>query len=46
MVFFCYEGKAEEIKVREEETGGVEEEECGKALKKIFKLMAEEMAKT
>ena len=33
MVFFCYEGKAEEIKVREEESGGVEEEESGKALR-------------
>ena len=37
MGFFCYEGKAEEIKVREEECGGVEEEESGKALRRIFK---------
>ena len=41
MVFF-YERKAKEIKVREEESGGVEEEECGKALRKIFKPREQE----
>ena len=32
--------------MREEESRGVEEEESGKALRRVFKLMAEEMAKT
>ena len=39
---FCYEGKAEEIKVREEECGGVAEEESGTALRRIFKPREEE----
>ena len=42
----CYEGKAKEIKVREEESGGVEDEESGKALRRIFKPREEERAKT
>ena len=33
---------AEEIKVREEECGGVEEEESGKALRKTFKPREQE----
>ena len=41
---FCYERKAEEIKVREEESGGVVE--SGKALRRIFKPREEEKAKT
>ena len=45
MVFFCCEGKAEEIKMREEESRGVEVEESGKALR-IFKPREEERAKT
>ena len=43
---FCYEGNTEEIKVREEESGGVVEEESGKALTRIFKSREEERAKT
>ena len=42
---FCYEGKAEEIKAREEESGGVEDEESGKALRRIFKPREEERAR-
>ena len=42
MGFSCYEGNAKEIKVREEESGGVEEEESGTTLRRMFKPTEEE----
>ena len=41
-MFFCFERKAEEVKMREEESERVVEEESGKALRKILKPREEE----
>ena len=46
MVFLAMKGNAEEVKMREEESGGVEVEESGKALRRIFKPRKEERPKT
>ena len=46
LFLFCYEGKVQEITVREEESRGVEEEESGKALRRIFMPREGKRAKT